>query len=216
MQGEFTGGTGRRGDVRFAFAEQDDAGVQGLGLLDAVAEEVLGVGARGEVAGQQGAVGGERLGQLGGERRAADQGGEDGREAAARGGGEFALGPDEREGVRELGGQGLGRVVVGGDGGTATLGDRIEAVGERFQRGGRRAEQADPVGEGEQRGDQRPEGAGAGGQDAVGVLAGGFTGAHRGLVRHGGQRDRQTAYLGGGLGEGLPAGETETTEQPRR
>ena len=93
-QGEFAGGRAGGQAAGGPVAEQDDPGAQGLGLVDPVAEEVVGVGARGERPGEQGAVGGQRLGQLGGERGAAGELGEDGGEPAPDGAGGGALRPD--------------------------------------------------------------------------------------------------------------------------
>ena len=146
-EGQFAGGGGGGQAADGPVAQQDDAGAQGLRLLDPVAEEVVGVGAGGEVAGEQHAVGGQGLGEFGGEGRAAGEFGEDGGEAAARGARGGALGPDQRERVGELGGEGLGRVAVRGDGRAAALGGAVEPVGDLLQ-GLRRARRAGRRGRG--------------------------------------------------------------------
>ena len=158
-------------------AQEDDADAHRLRLVDPVAEEVVGVGAAREVAEEEAAVRGERLGQVGGEGRAAGEFGERGGEAAACRARGVPFGPDQGQGVGELGGEGLGGVAVGRDGRAAAFGGLVEAVGDLLQGLGRRGEQAGAVQEGEQRGEQGPQGAGRGGRGGFVVLVRG--GRHR-------------------------------------
>ncbi len=183
-EGEFARRGGRAQAAGGPVAQQDDPGVEGFGLLDPVAEEVVGVGPGGEGPCQQGTVGGERLGKFGREGRAAGEFGQDRGEPApdrARG---VALRPDEGQGVREFGGEGLGRVAVRGDGRPAALRRTVQAVGDALQCLRGRGDQADAVEEREQRGDQGPEGAGAGCRGLGVVLA----------VRGGGHRDDEAVH----------------------
>lgn len=170
-ESQFAGGGPGAQAAGGAVAEQYDAGVQGLRLVDPVAEEVVGVGPGGECPRQQCAVSGKRLGEFGGEGRAAGKLGQDGGESAADRGRGFALRPDEGQAVGELGSKGLGRVAVRGDGRTAAFRGAVEAVGDALQRLGGRGDQADPVEQREQRGEQGPERAGARGRRLDVVLA---------------------------------------------
>lgn len=94
-EGEFAGGGGGGEAARRAVAEQDDAGAQRLGLVDAVPEEVVGVARVGDAADEERAVGRECLGEGRGEGGVPGDLGEEGGEAAADRSGARALGPDE-------------------------------------------------------------------------------------------------------------------------
>ncbi|CAM5684950.1 hypothetical protein SVIOM342S_00880 [Streptomyces violaceorubidus] len=186
-EGQVTG-AGRGGEsAAGTVAEQHYTRAQGGRLLDAVAEEVVGVGSGGESAGEQCAVRGQRLGEVGDDRGGAGQFGEGGGETAAGGPGGGALGPDDGEGFGQFGRQGLGGVAVGHDGGSAAFGDGVEAVGDLLHDLGRRLEHAGAVQQREKRGEQRPQDAGGGtGEGLVVVVEGGrhrdeqaARGAHR-------------------------------------
>lgn len=207
-EGQFAGGVGGGEAVRRAVPHEDDAGAQGLGLVDPVPEEVVGVGTGRVVAGEQDSVGGQGLRELRGKRRQPREFGEDRGEPAARGARGGALGPDQRKRVGELRGEGLRRIAVRGDGGSAALRRTVQPVGDLLQGLRRRLQEADAVEEDEERCEQGPERAGAG-RDVLGVLVGVSFGA----MAIGTNRPREP-LTASASGEAL--GATATTEMPRR
>lgn len=82
-EGHVAGARGGGESADGAVAQEHHARVQGRCVLDAVAEEVVGVGCGGESAGEQGVVRVQGLGQFGDGGRGAGQFGEGGGEAAA-------------------------------------------------------------------------------------------------------------------------------------
>ena len=135
--------------------------MQRLRLLDAVAEEVVGVGAGGEV--RRRAARRARRSASGSSAARAGRPASSARVAAKR---RPATAPATAPSVQisgravgEFGGEGLGRVAVRGDGGAAAFGGVVEAVGDDCWQGAPAGRLSRPSrsSEREQRGEQRPQ-----------------------------------------------------------